>query len=78
MREEVQAAIEFERLDAAFDRVKAATLERIATTLPEESAKRERLYQATQVLEAVKVALMAEASGAAISDYLKSLAEAGS
>lgn len=70
------AKAELEHTEAAFDKVRAALLEAIASSAFDEADKRERLYLSVQILDGARTALIAVASGESVDAYVKSLAEA--
>ena len=72
-----QAKIELEQTQRAFDGLEVILLEGIASSSPDEGAKRERLYAGINGLRRVRQALIIAASNTAVEDYRKVLVEAG-
>lgn len=72
-----QARRELELTEQAFAGLRAAALEALVATTPDQSAKREKLYLTCSILDAVRKSLMEAVAAGEVANYAITLAEQG-
>lgn len=72
-----KAKAELEVTNKAFDEIRQAVLEEIVRTSPDQSAKREALYNSARVVDMVRAILNATVADGAMANHRQIMAEHG-